>query len=129
MERQLKKCTYTSKKEVNVGTDVINDLVLYFHDQLDVLDVRIQQIFVETLFKRCNAMLLCHHEYRKLSQNKSYRMISNTIYSNFTKAITFLLAYIDILEPREQLGFLFGDNDIQLCPPLYESVKKVKSFK
>ena len=25
--------------------------------------------------------------------------------------------------------FLFGDNDIQLCPPLYESVKKVKSFK
>ena len=44
MERQIKKCSDTVKKEINVGTDVINDLVLYCHNQLDRLDVRIEQV-------------------------------------------------------------------------------------
>ena len=44
MERQIKKCSDAVKKEINVGTDVINDLVLYCHNQLDHLDARIEQI-------------------------------------------------------------------------------------
>ena len=132
MERQLKECLNTSKKEVNVGTDVINDLVLFFHDQLDHLDFRIEKTLVEILFKRCNAMLLCHHEYRKLNHHqKSYLPISDTISGNFTKALALLLAYMDTLDPLQQLQFVFSDHDIELCLPLINqsSTKKVCMIK
>jgi hypothetical protein len=46
MERQIQKCSQTVKKEINVGTDVINDLVLYCHNQLDHLDARIEQVII-----------------------------------------------------------------------------------
>ena len=161
MERQIKKCSDTVKKEINVGTDVINDLVLYCHNQLDRLDIRIEQVIgkikhtffwesnftkfheiliifcslftVETLFKRCKIMLSCHPEYRKLSSLSSLSTsstiiqgISNRIESNFNQAVALLLAYIDTLEPFEQLEFLFGENDCQICPPLSDPMKKVK---
>jgi len=132
MERQIKKCSDTVKKEINVGTDVINDLVLYCHNQLDRLDIRIEQVIVETLFKRCKIMLSCHPEYRKLSSLSSLSTsstiiqgISNRIESNFNQAVALLLAYIDTLEPFEQLQLLFGENDCQICPPLSDPMKKI----
>ena len=68
-------------------------------------------------------------EYRKLSSlsssSSTIQGISNKIQSNFTQAVALILAYIDTLEPFEQLQFLFGENDCQVCPPLSDPMKKV----
>ena len=75
-------------------------------------------------------MLSCHPEYRKLSSlsatsSTNIQGISNKIESNFNQAVALILAYIDTLEPFEQLQFLFGENDCQICPPLSDPMKKV----
>ena len=71
-------------------------------------------------------------EYRKLSSlssssSSTIQGISNRIESNFTQAVALILAYIDTLEPFEQLQFLFGENDCQICPPLSDPMKKVNN--
>ena len=126
LERQLKKCQESTKYSVNVGTDVINDVVLYFHNQIENLDEIIERKIVESLFQRCHVMLQNHHEFRKLSQRKNFSKVSDIIARNVPKAVALMIAYVDMLEPKDQLEFLFGHFDTQLCPPLNDSLRKVR---
>ena len=126
LERQLKKCQESTKYSVNVGTDVINDVVLYFHNQIENLDEIIERKIVESLFQRCHVMLQNHHEFRKLSQRENFSKVSDIIARNVPKAVALMIAYIDMLEPKDQLEFLFGHFDSQLCPPLNDSLRKVR---
>ena len=111
---------------MNVGTDVINDVVLYFHNQIENLEEIIERKIVESLFQRCHVMLQNHHEFRKLSQRKNFSKVSDIIAKNVPKAVALMIAYIDMLEPKDQLEFLFGHFDSQLCPPLNDSLRKVR---
>ena len=126
MERQLKKCFESTKYSVNVGTDFINDVILYLHNQIEKLDEIIERKIVETLFQRCQVMLQNHHEFRKLSERKNFSKISDIIAENVPKAVTLMIAYIDMLETKDQLEFIFGHYDSQLCPPLNDSLRKVR---
>ena len=107
---------------------------LQFHEISRNFNIFFFLFTVETLFKRCKIMLSCHPEYRKLSSLSSLSTsstiiqgISNRIESNFNQAVALLLAYIDTLEPFEQLQLLFGENDCQICPLLSDPMKKVNN--
>ena len=123
MERQLKICNKKSRSEVNVGTEVINELLLYCHEQISQLELNAEQAIITTLMRRCFAMLNCHHEYRQLGQFS--KNLQDVIDRNVAKAVAFLLACLDQMDPLEQMHFLLGEHDLDVCPPMSPTQKVI----
>ena len=96
MERQLSICQTRCRAEVNVGTEVINEVLLYCHDQISQLELNVSQSIVFTMIRSCFSMLNCHHEYRQMGRLN--RFVKEEIDKNVAKAVPLLMACFDRMD-------------------------------
>lgn len=115
LRRQLSICENRSRREVNLGRDVVEALSLYYsHNQ--PLDSRVQSFIVDALVRRCHTYLWSHHEFRQLcrSPHQLASMLDglcSQLSRNVQKATAFAVALFETLSPDDQLEFLLGIED------------------
>ena len=107
MERQLRICHERCVNECRFSPQFINDLI----EQGQSLDAISESELIENFQNRCQLILLLHHEYRQLCEDKTLQDILQNIQNNNVQiAVAFLLAYIDTRQVELQTELLEGIN-------------------
>ena len=107
MERQLRICHERCVNECKFSPQFINDLI----EQGQSLDAISESELIENFQNRCQLILLLHHEYRQLCEDKTLQDILQNIQNNNVQiAVAFLLAYIDTRQVELQTELLEGIN-------------------
>ena len=121
LNRQLRMCNSRGRSEVNFGSEAIGDLAHYLSEDTEAsfkLNDRILGTVANVLTKRCYVFFWCHHEYRQLYKPSKQTTFSGTASStaeadkvakicetfdaNVTRAVAFLLAYLQSVTYAEE---------------------------
>ena len=115
MERQLRICHEKCVQECKFSSQFLDDLIRQGHS----LDANSESELMNVLQKRCQLLLLLHHEYRQLCEDKTLKGILQIVEKNIQIAVAFFLAYIDTKDVELQTELLEGTNSQQI----YSSTK------
>jgi len=110
MERQLRICHEKCVNECKFSSQFLDDLIRQGHS----LDTNYEEELVNGLQKRCHLLLVLHHEYLQLCEDKTLQDILQIVERNVEIAVAFLLAYIDTKDVELQIELLEGDNTQQI---------------
>ena len=115
MERQLRICHKKCVQDCKFSSQFLDDLIRQGHS----LDANSESELMNVLQKRCQLLLLLHHEYRQLCEDKTLQGILQIVEKNIQIAVAFFLAYIDTKDVELQTELLEGNNSQQI----YSSTK------
>ena len=115
MERQLRICHEKCVQDCKFSSQFLDDLIRQGHS----LDANSESELMNVLQKRCQLLLLLHHEYRQLCEDKTLQGILQIVEKNIQIAVAFFLAYIDTKDVELQTELLEGTNSQQI----YSSTK------
>ena len=115
MERQLRICHEKCIQDCKFSSQFLDDLIRQGHS----LDANSESELMNVLQKRCQLLLLLHHEYRQLCEDKTLQGILQIVEKNIQIAVAFFLAYIDTKDVELQTELLEGTNSQQI----YSSTK------
>ena len=110
MERQLRICHEKCVNECKFSQKFIDDLIQQGHS----FDVNSELELLHIMQNRCQIMLILHHEYRQLCEDKTLQDILQMVDKNVQIAMAFFLAYIDTKDVELQNELLQGNCSQQI---------------
>ena len=110
MERQLRICHEKCVNECKFSQKFIDDLITQGHS----FDVNSELELLHIMQNRCQIMLILHHEYRQLCEDKTLQDILQIVDKNVQIAVAFFLAYIDTKDVELQNELLQGNCSQQI---------------
>ena len=124
MERQLRICHEKCVQDCKFSSQFLDDLIRQGHS----LDANSESELMNVLQKRCQLLLLLHHEYRQLCEDKTLQGILQIVEKNIQIAVAFFLAYIDTKDVELQTELLEGNNSQQIYSSTKYQVRFFFSF-